>query len=55
MSTGNALDVLVAVIMLAIVYVLVRPRSKGADLVSGISQALAAIVKSATDLAATGG
>lgn len=49
MHGRNLLDLLVAVIVVAIVYVLVRPNSKGAELVKGLSQALTAIVGTATD------
>jgi ABC-type sulfate transport system permease component len=44
-------DLLAGVFFIAVVYVLVRPRSKGADLVNGFGQTLTAIVSSATDLA----
>lgn len=51
----SKVDYLVAVIVLAIVYVLVRPRSKGAELVTAVTGAMTAMVKSAVDLAASGG
>jgi len=44
-------DLLAAVFLLAILYVLVRPQSKGADLVNGFGAAMTAIVTAATDLA----
>jgi hypothetical protein len=49
------LDLLVMVIWVAIVYVLVRPRSKGAEMVTAVSSALAAVTRNAVDLAAAGG
>lgn len=50
---GRFGDALAAVFVLAIVYVLVRPNSKGADLVKGAGDALTAIVSHATDLSTT--
>lgn len=44
-------DFLAAIFFLAVVYVLVRPSSKGADLVTGFGGAVTAIVAAATDLA----
>lgn len=44
-------DLLAAVFLVAVVYVLVRPRSKGVDLVNGFAASVTAIVQSATDLA----
>lgn len=44
-------DVAVAVFVIAIVYVLVRPRSKGVALVTGFGSMVTAIVNAATDLA----
>jgi hypothetical protein len=44
-------DVLVLVLTVAIVYVMVRPQSKGAELINAITTALTAIVRSAVDLA----
>lgn len=44
-------DVVVAIITVAVIYVLVRPRSKGAEMVTNFSNALVSIVTSATDLA----
>lgn len=44
-------DIFVAVITVAVLYVLVRPRSKGAEMVTNLSNALASIITSATDLA----
>lgn len=49
MKGRNLLDVLVAILVVAIVYVLVRPNSKGAELVKALTQALQAIVGTATD------
>lgn len=49
MKGRSVLDVVVAVLVVAIVYVLVRPQSKGADLVKALSQALQGIVGVATD------
>lgn len=44
-------DFLAGIFVLAVVYVLVRPSSKGADLVTGFGSAVTAIVSAATDLA----
>lgn len=43
-------DVAAGVFFLAAIYVLVRPSSKGADLVKGFTDAAVAIVKTATSL-----
>lgn len=43
-------DFLAGVFFLAIIYVLVRPSSKGAQLVTGLGNAMTAIVTAATDL-----
>lgn len=40
------------VFIVAVVYVLVRPQSKAAELVGAITDMVTAMVKSATDLAA---
>lgn len=49
MKKSAPLDVIVAILVVAIVYVLVRPQSKGAELVKALSQALQGIVGVATD------
>lgn len=41
---------IVGAFLLAIVYVLVRPRSKAAELVQSFSDAVIAMVRTATDL-----
>lgn len=43
-------DWFVGIFLLAMVYVLVRPRSKAAELVTNFSNAVVAMVKAATDL-----
>jgi hypothetical protein len=45
-------DVLAAVFVLAIVYVLVRPQSKGGELVTAFGDVMTALVSNATDIAA---
>lgn len=49
LRTGLA-DVLVGVFIVALLYVLVRPRSAAADAVRVVSDALVAIVRTATDI-----
>lgn len=49
-SLGDWLGLLFIV---AVIYVLVRPRSKAADMVDALGQMLVAMVRSATDLAGT--
>lgn len=46
-------DVLALAFVVAVVYVLVRPRSKAADLVEGVGNMMIALVRQATDLAST--
>ena len=46
-------DLLMGLFVVAVVYVLVRPRSAGVEFVKSVGDALTAIVKSAADLAAT--
>src|SRR4029077_10974665 len=46
-------DWLSLVFVAAIVYVLVRPRSKAAELVDGVGNMLVSLVRQATDLAST--
>ena len=48
---SKLVDFLAAVLLLAIVYFLVRPQSKGAELVRGIGDAMTAIVTHAADMA----
>lgn len=55
MNNIHVLDAVVVFLVVAIVYVLVRPRSKGADLVKAISSAVIAVVRSAADLAGGNG
>ena len=45
-------DVATGLFVVACIYVLVRPRSKGIEFVKAVGSALTAIVKSAADLAA---
>jgi hypothetical protein len=45
-------DVIAGIFLLAAVYMLVRPSSKGAELVKGLGDAMTALVSHATDLAA---
>ncbi len=47
---GQLADWFAALFLVAVVYVLVRPRSAAADAVKGFSDAMVAIVKTATDL-----
>lgn len=46
-------DVLAGLFVVAVIYVLVRPRSAGVAFVQAVGSALTAIVKSAADLATT--
>lgn len=48
---GHAADFIAGVFLVALLFVLVRPGSKGADLVTGFGNAMQAIVAAATDLA----
>lgn len=43
-------DIITAVIVVAVVYVLVRPRSGAVDAVKVIGDALSALVRTATDI-----
>lgn len=52
---GKYVDLAAGLFLVAILYVLVRPQSKGADLINGVGSALTAIVTAAADLATTGG
>lgn len=45
-----AADWIVGVFLIAVIYVLVRPRSKAAELVQMFSDAVIAMVRTATDL-----
>lgn len=45
-------DVITGLFVVAIIYVLVRPRSAGVDFVKSFGAALTAIIKNATDIAA---
>ena len=47
---GRVFDIAVAVLIVAMVYVLVRPASKGTELVTSITAAVSAIVRNAADL-----
>lgn len=49
-----AADWLGLLFIVAIIYVLVRPRSKAAELVDAFGRMLVAMVRSATDLAGEG-
>lgn len=51
MNTTTAWDVLSLAFVVAVMYVLVRPRSKAAEMVEGIGDMLIALVRQATDLA----
>ena len=46
-------DLLAGVMLVAILYVLVRPQSKGADLINAFGSAMTAIVTKAADLSST--
>lgn len=46
-------DVLALAFVAALIYVLVRPQSKAADMVEGFGNMLIALVRQATDLAST--
>lgn len=46
-------DVVAFTLLIATVYVLVRPKSQGVEFVKAFSTAMTAIVKNATDLAST--
>lgn len=46
----NAGDILAGIFLLALLYVLVRPQSKAAELVEAFTSLFTAIVKRATDL-----
>lgn len=48
--TWSATDVIVGVIVVAGIYLLVRPGSPGVDFVTSITSALSATVKTAADL-----
>lgn len=48
----NAGDLIAALILVALVYVLVRPRSDGPALVATVTSAFVAVVRNAADLAA---
>lgn len=50
MRKGIVADWIVGVFLLATVYVLVRPRSKAAELVTNFANAVVAMVRAATDL-----
>ncbi len=50
MRRGIVADWFVGILLVAIVYVLVRPRSKAAELVTNFSNAVIAMVRAATDL-----
>lgn len=50
MSGGLVADWLAALFLVAAVYVLVRPRSASADLITQFSNAMVAIVRTATDM-----
>lgn len=50
MWRGYVADFLAAIFLCAVLYVLVRPGSRGADLVSGLGDMATAIVASATDM-----
>lgn len=43
-------DLLAAVFVIAIIYVLVRPRSAAVDMITQFSKALTALVQTATDI-----
>jgi hypothetical protein len=51
MKRRNLWDIAAGVFGLAVVYLLVRPHSKAADLVTGFGNAMTAIVTHAADLA----
>lgn len=51
---GRLWDWLALLLVATIVYVLVRPRSKAAELVEALGSAFAAMVRTATDLAGEG-
>lgn len=48
----DAGDVIAVLFLVAIVYVLVRPRSRAGELVNGLFRAVNAMVRRAADLAA---
>lgn len=49
----NAGDVLAAILLVALVYVLIRPRSDGVALVTAFSALFVAVIRNAADLAST--
>jgi hypothetical protein len=51
MDRTTLFDVLSLAFIVAIVYVLVRPRSKVIDLINGLGNMLVSLVRQATDLA----
>jgi hypothetical protein len=50
MMRGRVADWFVALFVVSLIYVLVRPQSKGVELVDAVSRATTALVKTATDL-----
>jgi hypothetical protein len=51
MSIGSTVaDFFAALFIVAVIYVLVRPRSAAAEMVTNFSAALAALVRTATDI-----
>jgi hypothetical protein len=50
MGAGMVADFATGVFLLAILYVLVRPGSKGAEMINGFGAAMKGIVTAATDL-----
>lgn len=50
MNAGIVADVLAGIFTVAIIYVLVRPRSAAADMVNLFGNAVAALARAATDL-----
>ena len=51
--TGATVDLVAGLFLVAVLYVLVRPQSKGVDLIQAFTKAMTAIVAQATDLAAS--
>lgn len=47
----NVGDIVAGIFLLTMLYILVRPQSKGAELVDGLTKMFTAVVKRATDLA----
>lgn len=55
MRGARLADVLVALLIVAAIYVMVRPRSAGGQLVTAVTDVVVAVVKAAADLGSSTG